>query len=106
MESIIDNAYSLASLTYNSYGDTGQARVYASLAIAHGIYINGPDWTTLDAHILLERAPERHWSYQNRLPKNLQDIKEVIVDTDQLQDTCPNQSILSLKHSSQFCLQD
>lgn len=67
MDSVIDTAYSLAALTYNSYGDHDRASMYASLAISHGVYRHGPDWDAYPAHSELVHEPKSHWSYQARL---------------------------------------
>ncbi|KAG0151776.1 hypothetical protein CROQUDRAFT_36427 [Cronartium quercuum f. sp. fusiforme G11] len=68
MEAAIDTPYSLASLAYNSYGESDKASMYASIAISYGIYINGPDWPSYQAHAMLEKEPKNHWSYRSRLP--------------------------------------
>lgn len=68
MEAGLDEAYSLASLAHNAFGDAAQASMYASLAISYGIFINGPEWRSYDSYALLAQEPERHWSYKCRLP--------------------------------------
>lgn len=80
MDAAIDTAYALASLAYNAFGETDKASMYSSLAIAYGIYINGPDWPSYQAHATLEKEPENHWSYRSRLPKGPEDSKTIEKD--------------------------
>lgn len=68
MYASMDQAYSFASLTYNSYGEVDKASMFATLAISYGMYIHGPDWPSYQAHALLESDPEAHWSHKSRLP--------------------------------------
>ncbi|KAH9821582.1 hypothetical protein DFH28DRAFT_1078899 [Melampsora americana] len=68
MHASMDSAYSYASLTYNSFGESDKASMYATLAISYGMYIHGPDWPSYQAHALLESSPKSHWSYGSRLP--------------------------------------
>ncbi|KAH9820106.1 hypothetical protein DFH28DRAFT_1200861 [Melampsora americana] len=67
MDNGIEEAYTLASLSYNSVGDAERAKMYASLALAHGIVSSGPKWEDFDSVLQLEREPEQHWSYKKRV---------------------------------------
>lgn len=68
MDAALDNAYALAALAYNSYGDVDRARIYASLALGHGISAWGPHWANLKLNQDLEKDPKNHWSYRTRMP--------------------------------------
>lgn len=73
MDSAMDTPYSLASFTYNSWGEAEKASMYATIAISYGIYIHGPEWETRHAHTVLQKEPHKHWSYRTRLQKAKQD---------------------------------
>ncbi|EGG01899.1 uncharacterized protein MELLADRAFT_110526 [Melampsora larici-populina 98AG31] len=62
----LEEAYTMVSLAYNAVGDSQRASMYASLAIARGIILNGPKWEEYDAVLELEQSPETHWSYRRR----------------------------------------
>ncbi|EGG06161.1 uncharacterized protein MELLADRAFT_87306 [Melampsora larici-populina 98AG31] len=68
MYASMDQAYTFAALTHNSYGEVDKASMYATLAISYGMYIHGPDWPSYQAHALLESDPQSHWSHKSRLP--------------------------------------
>ncbi|KAH9820107.1 hypothetical protein DFH28DRAFT_1052408 [Melampsora americana] len=63
----LEEAYTMVSLAYNAVGESQRASMYASLAIARGIILNGPKWEEYDAVLELERSPETHWSYKRRI---------------------------------------
>ncbi|EGF99279.1 uncharacterized protein MELLADRAFT_68699 [Melampsora larici-populina 98AG31] len=65
----IYKAYTRASVAYNAVGDTDQAKIYAALALTHGLIAAGPRWSDWPTVLKLEQNPEEHWSYKSRLPK-------------------------------------
>ncbi|CAH7676277.1 hypothetical protein BY996DRAFT_4577577 [Phakopsora pachyrhizi] len=62
-----DVAYTIAALTYNTFGDSYQASRYSSLAISYGLYTREANWLDYEAHVNLEIDPESHWSYNYRV---------------------------------------
>ncbi|KAG0146211.1 hypothetical protein CROQUDRAFT_44743 [Cronartium quercuum f. sp. fusiforme G11] len=63
LDSDLDDAYTMLSLAHNAVGETGKARMYASMALARGIILHGPGWQELEDVLELEQSPETHWSY-------------------------------------------
>ncbi|KAA1095838.1 hypothetical protein PGTUg99_033502 [Puccinia graminis f. sp. tritici] len=53
----------MASLVYNSWGLTHQARQFSALAISYGVYTHEKTWLETSSHLPLIYDPESHWSY-------------------------------------------
>lgn len=66
----IHKAYTKAAVAYNAVGDTDKAKVYAALALKHGMIAAGPKWADWPTVLALEQNPEEHWSFKARLPKS------------------------------------
>ncbi|KAH9810182.1 hypothetical protein DFH28DRAFT_903232 [Melampsora americana] len=70
LEITIYKAYVKASAAYNAVGDTDKAKVYAALALTHGMISAGPKWSDWPTVLKLEQNPEEHWTFKARLPKS------------------------------------
>ncbi|KAA1066120.1 hypothetical protein PGT21_022050 [Puccinia graminis f. sp. tritici] len=63
MDVVMEEPYTMASLVYNSWGLTHQARQFSALAISYGVYTHDKTWLETSSHLPLIYDPESHWSY-------------------------------------------
>lgn len=66
MDVVMEEPYTMASLVYNSWGFTHEARKYAALAVSYGAYTHDKAWLDTSSHLTLIYRPETHWSYKVR----------------------------------------
>ncbi|KAI9606417.1 hypothetical protein KEM48_001782 [Puccinia striiformis f. sp. tritici PST-130] len=66
MDVVFEEPYTMASLVYNSWGLTHEARKYAALAVAYGAHTHDKSWLENSAHLPIIYDPEDHWSYNLR----------------------------------------
>ncbi|KAA1111491.1 hypothetical protein PGT21_001642 [Puccinia graminis f. sp. tritici] len=67
LDNNIADGYTVASVTYNSFGHTGRARRYATKALASGLTNFGANWEESEPLRQLAETPEQHWSYKARV---------------------------------------
>ncbi|PLW14490.1 hypothetical protein PCANC_05567 [Puccinia coronata f. sp. avenae] len=83
MDVVMEEPYTMASLVFNSWGLTHEARKYASLGVSYGAYIHDKTWLDTSSHLPLIQDPENHWSYNLRTKMNLTTnhiLDDLIVD--------------------------
>ncbi|CAH7680957.1 hypothetical protein BY996DRAFT_4583859 [Phakopsora pachyrhizi] len=59
--------HTLASLIYNSYGQTSKSKAHASKSISIGLTTSGPNWEDRKELLKLIEDPQSHWSHGIRL---------------------------------------
>ncbi|KAH9814618.1 hypothetical protein DFH28DRAFT_295617 [Melampsora americana] len=59
-------AYTIATMLYNSFGEIDQVKKYAHLAYSAGILVAGPSWSELSAIEEFQEHPDTHWTYNTR----------------------------------------
>ncbi|OAV95013.1 hypothetical protein PTTG_06329 [Puccinia triticina 1-1 BBBD Race 1] len=67
LDNNIADGYTVASVTYNSFGHAARARRYATKALASGLTNFGENWEESEPLRQLAENPEEHWSYQARI---------------------------------------
>ncbi|KAH9814617.1 hypothetical protein DFH28DRAFT_1167196 [Melampsora americana] len=60
-------AYTLVTMTYNSFGVIEEVKKYAQLARSAGLLVAGPAWSELPAIEDMQEDPRRHWTYNRTL---------------------------------------
>ncbi|KAH9440879.1 hypothetical protein MJO29_015232 [Puccinia striiformis f. sp. tritici] len=67
LDNNIADGYTVAAVTYNSFGLTTRARRYATKALATGLTNFGANWEEFEPLRQLAESPEEHWSHQARM---------------------------------------
>ncbi|EGG02383.1 uncharacterized protein MELLADRAFT_66419 [Melampsora larici-populina 98AG31] len=62
----IAEAYTLATMTYNSFGKISEVKKYANLARSAGLIAAGPAWSELPAIEEMQKDPKAHWTHNAR----------------------------------------
>ncbi|PLW27771.1 hypothetical protein PCASD_16288 [Puccinia coronata f. sp. avenae] len=70
LENNMADGYTIAAVTYNSFGHAHRARRYATQALASGVTYFGANWEEAEPLRELADTPEQHWSYRARVPES------------------------------------
>lgn len=62
----IAEAYTLATMTYNSFGQMDEVKKFANLARSAGLLVAGPSWSELPAIEDMQEDPKVHWTHNAR----------------------------------------
>ncbi|EGG02382.1 uncharacterized protein MELLADRAFT_110239 [Melampsora larici-populina 98AG31] len=66
LDGLMAEAYTLATMTYNSFGEIEGVKKHAALARSAGILVAGPEWSELPAIEEFLEHPQTHWTYNTR----------------------------------------
>lgn len=58
--------YTLATMTYNSFGEIEATKKYAAMAKSAGLLVSGSTWVELSAIEEMEKDPLTHWTHNAR----------------------------------------